>query len=115
MSTHGASEAILSSLSIEILNLEKYFHLSILILLRSIRLHIMFLTQFDPLCEFETLNLQYQLPLSIFMLIREMCSYIVLLTRFYCPGTSQISEHALHEEGLQRQKGVGPSFLSEQG
>ena len=67
-----------------------------------------------PHCAFETENLQKYFHLTIFMLIRAMCSYIMLLTQFYCPDASQIPEHALHEEGLQRQKGVGPFLFSEQ-
>ena len=76
---------------------------------------MVFLTQFDPHCAFQTLSLQYYLHFSIFMLIRAMCSYVMLLTQFYYPDASHILEHIVHEEGLQRQKSVGPSFLSELG
>ena len=76
---------------------------------------MLLLTQFYLHCAFENPNLQNYFHLSIFMLIKAMCSYMVLLTQFYSHYAFQIPGHALHEEGLQRQKGVGPSLFSEQG
>ena len=54
VSTHGASDAILFSVSIETPNLENYFHLSIFMLLRAMCLHMELLTQFNSQCAFET-------------------------------------------------------------